>query len=305
MPVFDGQDAGVPQSDSDAIARRLLGDDLVNRYGDVIGTRKPGAADALRDFTVAFSHGQAKADELKMKVQENYREAYTTAQRNAIAAKQADIDKSKAVLDAIKTVQSLPPGQRAGVLKETLDSMGLPHSAAAIKMFTDSDHYAMLPMDILETAASDGTLSTEQISGVFGSALNAAKFMAETARKKRDQQTTGNMVLRAEDQKIKARLDKLKLQREKQFGVMRDRLSIKNATLDAKIKEKNLAKKAAVDPFEALLAESEGPTPADVVTPAAGVAIPQPAPGPAATPPAVVESGASDVSKAKTLLGLK
>jgi hypothetical protein len=237
---------GVPQGDTEAIARRLLGDDLVNRYGDVIGARSTTAADVLRDFTVGFHNGPAKVDELKMKVAETYRDSYVKAQRSALAKAKIDADNVKSILDVVKTVQGLPPGHRTAVFTEHLDALGIPYSKAAVKMFLDADMTAQLPLDELAAAADNGDLKTSDVAGVMGTGLNAAKFLGEVSRRQRDRQATGNMILDAERKRLSiqdaaarfqerqatadARAQKVEDDaRKRKLGLKKDRLSIEKS----------------------------------------------------------------------------
>jgi len=262
MP-FDDTMKNVPQADSDAIARRLLGDDLVNRYGDVIGARQPGTADVLRDFTVGFSQGRDKVDELHLKVQEQARKAYNKQAQAAVAAKAQDNETVKTVLSAIKTVQGLPPGQRAAVLKDTLDQAGIPYSNAAIKMFTDADMLSRLPPGTLNELGTSSVISTADIAGVMGSGLNAAKFMESMAQRKRDDQTTQTMILGAEQKRVKSVQDATKFAEWKKNNALKQtgaKLSIKNARLNAQVKEKKLAGDG--DYLSGIMAEEEQSVPA-------------------------------------------
>jgi hypothetical protein len=265
MPLDDilGADEGgmeaatdsVPQGDTATIARRLLGDDLVNRYGDVIGARKTTAADVLRDFTLGFQNGQAKVDELKLKIQERYQDAYVKQQRSALAKAKIDADKVKGVLDTIKTIQSLPPGHRASILKEQLQAIGIEPSASALKMFTDSDMIAQLPIDKLAEAADNTDVNTSDLAGVMGSGLNAAKFLGEVRRRQKDETQTGNLILEREKKRLSIMDAAAKFnERQAQSGIRQERaeqqvergkLGIKKDKLSIAKSKAKLAKDAA------------------------------------------------------------
>jgi hypothetical protein len=186
---------GISQADTEAIARRLFGDAIVDKLGDVMGARKPTLADGIRDFVIASTKGLDTLEALRQKQREDFQNAFFKAQQAAAAKALADRQTVKTVLDAIKTVQGLPPGQRAAVLKETLDQAGIPYSQAAIKMFTDADILSQLPMDQLDQAADQGKITTADVAGVFGSGLNAAKFHQSLALAKQDQEKTQNLIL--------------------------------------------------------------------------------------------------------------
>ena len=160
-------------------------------------------ADGLRDFVLASTKGLDTLETLRIKQRDQFSKSLVREQRAAIARQQTETANVKLVLDAIKTVQGLPPGQRTAILKETLEGIGVTPSNAALKMFADADIVSSLPMKELEQAADDGTLDTSHVAGVFGSGLNAAKFMGEAARRKTEQARTGKLIIDTQRAKIK------------------------------------------------------------------------------------------------------
>jgi hypothetical protein len=281
MPLNDVIE-NVPQGETEGIARRLLGDDIVSRYGDVIGARKAGMADVLRDFTLGFTKGQGAVDALHLKVQDQFSQQYHQAATTAAAEKKIDVDKAKAALKALKDVQGLPPGNRVAVLKDTYDALGITNMTTPLKMFADSDILAQLPMDKLEKAAAEGTLSTAQMSAVFGDASKATQFINEAARRKRDEAQTGNAILAAERTALSMKRDKLKLAEEKArhpLSIKDAQLRSENLTLQNKAIEAKLAKGASGGALGALLSGK-------------GLGLPaQQAPAPVSTSPKLAEPG--------------
>lgn len=301
MPLDEDINEDVPQAQTEGIARRLLGDDLVNRYGDVIGARKPTAADVLRDFTIGFTKGADKADELKMKVRDTYENAYAKRQRAAIAQAQQDGEKVKTMTAAIREAAKYP-GYATGILKEALAPLGLQPTPTVLKMMADIDLMGNTPLDELDAAADDGkgTVVMGAAAAAMGSPLNFAKFLSENARRRRDDQATGNAIIETQAKRLKLKRDKLKFAQEKKKAP----LSIRDAQLSNQIKEKRLNKPdvaigmTGVPEIDAELAGSDETAstlqPAPTTAPATS-----PVTAPLATP------SQTDVDAAKARLGLR
>lgn len=204
MPLEDTIQA-IPQSDTDTIARRLLGDDMVDRFGDVIGARPHGLRDVARDFALGVSGGPTASLELRTKVQEQFQKAYNTEAKAAAARAQQDRETATMVINTLKTVSGLPPGHRASIFQETLDQAGIPYSKAAVKFLVDADTAAQLPMPLLFEKARSGELTTANISAVLGSASNTARWYTDMMRASRDRIETGNKILEAEKKALSIR----------------------------------------------------------------------------------------------------
>lgn len=247
MP-FDDTVQEIPQAATEGIARRLLGDDLVNRYGDVMGARKTTAADVLRDFTIGFRHGQEKVDELHMKVQDTARKAYNKQAEKALASKQQDIQTTKAAWQAATWISEHgPAGYKEKMLKEQWDKLGVTYTPTTLKMFADADFLAQLPQKDIDKGIEDGTIDTSMLNAFTGDSMKASQFRSEAMKRKRDEADTNRMILGAEGTRIKQQRDRLKLKQEKQAyaaGVpqAKDTLSITNAQLNADVKRQKLAK---------------------------------------------------------------
>lgn len=213
-------DPNVPQADQDAIARRLLGDDLVNRFGDVIGARPKGFRDALRDFTIAggSQDGGQKLNALKLQVQERFSEELQKEQEAARLKREEDRRIGKQFLSTIETIQKLPPGHRSSVLKETLDKAQIPYTQATLKMFTDADMLAKLPIPELQRAAADGELSAEAIGTVTGDANASAKFIQAAETRTKTRQQTQNLILGAQKKGLDIQRAKVKLAEEEEIA---------------------------------------------------------------------------------------
>jgi hypothetical protein len=189
--------AGVPQAQTAAIAKRLLGEDGFNRFGDVVGARPSTWRDTLRDFTIGMTKGADAVEVLKMRQRENFQEAVYREQRAAIAKAKVDQDNVKSVLDTIVTVSKLPPGHRTGILKSQLQALGIEPDPSALKMFTDSDLIANMPIDSLFEAAQrgDGTIDMSKLAAVFGNGKAAADFYVNMIRAQKDREQTQKIAL--------------------------------------------------------------------------------------------------------------
>lgn len=217
MPVEETIQA-IPQSDTDTIARRLLGDDMVDRFGDVIGARPHGLRDVARDFALGVSGGPTASLELRTKVQEQFQKAYNTEAKAAAARAQQDRETATMVINTLKTVSGLPPGHRASIFQETLDQAGIPYSKAAVKFLVDADTASQLPMPLLFEKARSGELTTANISAVLGSASNTARWYTDMMRASRDRIETGNKILEAEKKALSIRdlQDRMRVRAERE-----------------------------------------------------------------------------------------
>jgi len=276
MP-FEETIKSIPQADTDRIARRLLGDQVVDNYGDVIGARKHTMRDVARDFALGVAGGPTKSGELRLKVQEQFQKAYDKEAKAAAVRKQQDREQATMVLGALKTVSGLPPGQRASIFKDTLDQAGIPYSNAAVKFLTDADTLAQLPLDQLMEKAQSGEISTASIGQVFGSAQQAANWYTNMVRAQKDREQTGNMILDHEIKTLKLKDIQAKMVERDRQAAMREqglRERIKAQKLSNVSKRQKLTKGAGgglltgIDPT--IAAAMSGPTtPRTSVTPAA------------------------------------
>lgn len=299
MP-FDDTVAEVPQAQTEGIARRLLGDDLVNRYGDVMGARKTTAADVLRDFTIGFRHGQEKVDEIHMKMQDTARKAYNKQAERALAAKQLDMKTAGEAWEAVKwAAEKAPRGYAAGMLKERLKVLGIEPSPTALKMLTDADWVAQLPRAEIDKAVhEDGTIDTPMLNAYFTDPMKLDQFRNQAVRRQRDEADTNRMILGAERTRITQKRDKIKLADESaahRAGLPQRKaeLGVANAEATLGLRQQKLAKGNGGILEKLLSGEGLGqePTPLDPTAgeqPVAGVEAPTPIAAPSPVDPAKV-----------------
>jgi len=135
--------APLPQAATMAIARRLLGPGLADRYGDVIGARPTNLADHARDFALGFISGDpTKADTLKARVMENYQEEL---RRTEEAARQREDDARQTVSGFFQLLtqgKKVPKELRKDFFKESLPKLGIePTSPLFLKILSDTDKF--------------------------------------------------------------------------------------------------------------------------------------------------------------------
>lgn len=116
-----------PQAGGAGVSARLLGPDLAEKYGDVLGTRPKRGGDFLRDFVVGMANGgdPTAADAMKMKVQESYANEYAASRKR----EQEDRDQALQTIQTMqKTLTELPAMSkhlRKPYLKKTAEALGL------------------------------------------------------------------------------------------------------------------------------------------------------------------------------------
>lgn len=196
MPLEDAlnnpsQTAAVPQADTERVARSLVGDDLVNRYGDVLGIRKPGLADAARDFALGMTHGADKVTQLKMQVRDEYDKRQLQAQRRGMAQVQIEKEKVNGFFDLVNKARSLPNKSLAQTfLKEQLPQLGYGNNAAMIKLIMDPTFFDQPTLQHLMTLSQDDPAAFSQAlqeatNGDLNKAVQLGNQIKEASAKER------------------------------------------------------------------------------------------------------------------------
>lgn len=295
----------VPQAQTEGIARRLMGDDLVNRYGDVIGARQTTAADVLRDFTIGFSHGREKVDQLHTQMQGKFRDEYNKAADRAITDKKLDIEKTTSAWEAIKwAAEKAPRGYATKMLKERLTALGFdPESLSptAMKMLSDADFVAQLPKEKLDGAIANGQVDSTMLGAYASNPENLDRLRSEAVDRTHREVQTGELVLNAEHKALKAKQDRARFQDWR----TRRPLSIANARLrneNLGLQNQKLKNDAGGGILEQILSgKGLGMTP----TPVEPTAQTQPVAGADVPSPLKPAPTADAVDAAKARLGLK
>ena len=195
MPLLE--QPGLPsQSDTDTIARSLLGDDLAQRYGDVIGSRPRTPADAVRDTTISGSQGNETLDGLKAQVAEQYNAGLQAATEAASAKKRADEMTVRSVGEGIRAIRSgYSPSSRVQAYAALLEEHGITADKTVLKEFeAEAEEGGIAADEVLDRLA--GGMSTDDLKDIFGTVKGYAKFMAEIKEAKAGEVETESAALR-------------------------------------------------------------------------------------------------------------
>lgn len=134
--------APLPQADTMKIATQLLGPDLAQRYGDVIGARPTSVQDIARDFAVGTISGDPnKADSLKARVVQNFNEEMRREQDAAIARDQEDRRKLDALFEVIRESRKAPKKYRREFLRDGLARIGMEANPLVEKIITEPEEF--------------------------------------------------------------------------------------------------------------------------------------------------------------------
>jgi hypothetical protein len=190
--------APLPQAGTMAIAKRLLGPGLADRYGDVIGARPTGVQDVARDFAIgALSGDPFKADQLKAKVVQGYHEELRREEDQTLQREAAAREQLQGFFTLLEQGKRVPKELRADFFKEGLPKLGVePTSPLFMKILTNYEKHgdvydALLDPEIRRMADEDPLSAVEQMTamGYDGAqALTLAKQVQEMKRYRADTQ---------------------------------------------------------------------------------------------------------------------
>lgn len=134
---------GVRQSRDDTVQRALLGDELTERYGDVLGLRKETWKDFFRDMGNELGR-PGNAERVKQRVIDQYQ---TREREERLAAQERDQEdrlKLQGFFDLIGKVKEIPKGHRKGILQLGFDKLGMEASPEVLKLIADSENFGQL-----------------------------------------------------------------------------------------------------------------------------------------------------------------
>jgi hypothetical protein len=183
-----------PQSDLDKVARTLMGDDTVEKYGDVMGVRKPTWKDGLRDFALGAAAGSpAKAIEMQSQLRKQFQDQLIKARRAALVEEQQKIQTSTKLVSGIAQIAkdpAIPAKYKTGLMKDFLAGQGISaQSPSVLKMFADADAIKDVDFDELLQKASEGQIDPQEIGGIFGSPEQAIGFLKQAQQYKQSKLT--------------------------------------------------------------------------------------------------------------------
>lgn len=197
----------VPQSDAAVIAERLLGPELADRYGDVLGTRKGRAGDFWRDFGNEYA-GKGQAEAIKQRVIGQYQQKYRREQQEAQQKDQEDRLKITSLADLIRSVKGMPKGHAAGIIKAGLDKLGMSASPEVLKLFADPEKFdasELFSPEMMQMAEDDPQAFLEQSEAVLGDAQAALALQKGVRGVKQQKADTHRLIL--EDDRKKAGIE--------------------------------------------------------------------------------------------------
>lgn len=211
---------GVPQADTERVARGLMGDDMINRYGDALGVRPATTVDHLRDFTMGMTHGADKVTALKLQVQDAYAKRQLGAQRLAVAEAMQKKQKVMGLFDGIEKLRTVQPNLRAAIAKEVFTGLGYENvSPAWIKVASDPDFFDGNSLSKLRQLVNDGDpvradeLAQQMVGGDVGKAVDLVNGIKAADYKERQIGSASlNQAIRLKQ--VEQNDEKIQLQRE-------------------------------------------------------------------------------------------
>lgn len=215
-----GGGAPPPQAGTMAIARRLLGPGLADRYGDVIGARPTEVRDVARDFAIgAMSGDQFKADALKAQVVQGYNAELRREEDQTLQREQAARQQLQGFFSLLEQGKKVPKELRGDFFKEGLPKIGVDATSPLfLKILTNYEKFggvydALLDPEIRRAAEEDPLQAAERLvnMGYDGAeALQVAQSVQQMKRYRADTQLliarqNRQNALAAQDPNTKAR----------------------------------------------------------------------------------------------------
>lgn len=215
MPLTDvisppAPNAGIAQSNPDTIARSLVGNDLVDKFGHAMGVRQMTPADVMRDMNLGAAIGPANVAKLHAKAQKQLADQHIEALRVGFAQEAADRAKREELLQAIKDSRNpnfITPKYAKEYLDGVAKNLGLTISPTILKQFTDAEH-GLSDRTTRQVADTINTLPWNEVATILPSISAAQKLIGEANSQVSTQMSVSNAVL----ENTKKRLDIQKLQ---------------------------------------------------------------------------------------------
>jgi hypothetical protein len=148
MPLNDvinppSADAGIPQANTESIARGLMGNDIVDNFGHAMGVRPTTAADVMRDTYLGATVGPANVAKLHQDALKQWRQENIDSQRLGFAQATADAQKREEWIHAVNYARdpaNLSPKYRVAYVTEVAKTLGLTPSPTIMKQLVDSEN---------------------------------------------------------------------------------------------------------------------------------------------------------------------
>jgi len=150
-----------------AIAKRLLGPDLAQRYGDVIGARPTGVGDIARDFALgALSGDPFKADQVKAKVFEQFAATKRQEEDQAFQRESAAREQLNGWFNLLDQVKKTPKDLRKDLLIGGAQKLGIDvTSPVLVKVITQYEKFGTA-FEALTDPAVRAIVDEDPIAGI-------------------------------------------------------------------------------------------------------------------------------------------
>jgi len=213
-PALDAEDPGdivpqdIRQSDTMTVAKQLLGDELADRYGDVLGGRGYEKRDFGRDFLMSAAYGGQGAEEVRQRVRKTYDTAYA---RELEAAQQQDQENRLRVDSVVKTmrdVKNIPKQHRKAFLKSAFERLGFSSDKFAIQVMADPEAFAtenLYSPEMLQLANDKPEDFLARAEEIIGDGTKAAALLSSLQQAKLNRKHGQKLVLDLSRQRAKAR----------------------------------------------------------------------------------------------------
>jgi hypothetical protein len=195
--------APLPQAGTLAIAQRLLGPGLADRYGDVIGARPTQLKDVARDFAIgAISGDPFKADALKAQVVQGYHEELRREEDQAMQREAAAREQLGGFFQLLEQGKRVPKELRSDFFKEGLPRVGVePTSPLFMKILTNyeknGDIYdALLDPEVQRMADQDPLAAVERMVAMGYDGSQALALARQVQEMKQYRATTQQLIAR-------------------------------------------------------------------------------------------------------------
>ena len=190
----------VPQSDSRVIAERLLGPEMTERYGDVLGIRKGTWKDFWRDAGNEIGRS-GNADRVKERVIDQYNQKYRQERQDAEQKDQENRLKIQSYVDLVRSMKDTPKKFRTAVFKEGLEKLGMAASPTVLKMLSDPEEFnaeEILTPEMVEMLQEDSAAGLQQLEQVGMDPQAAVALKKGIQQMRRTKEETQALILRNE-----------------------------------------------------------------------------------------------------------
>jgi hypothetical protein len=190
---------GVVQANPDAIARSLVGNDLVDKYGHAMGVRPTTPADVARDAYLGATVGPVTVRKLHADAQQQLQENHFAALREGLARQEAARQKMQTMIQGLKTVMDpklVPLSQRARIYTNLMTAAGYPPDKDVVAMLTDAkDKNGEKNLNTLLSTAVNQGMTADEFGAINQDMSAFLDFKKSAIQMAAQQQATANAVV--------------------------------------------------------------------------------------------------------------